>query len=250
MCPKTNSGPAGILVVNKPAGISSQQVVTRVKRAMRYKKAGHAGTLDPEATGVLLICLAAATGLFEALQAHDKEYVSVVKLGIETNTYDMTGEVVAEREVPALTSDDVERVLENYRGDIEQIPPMFSALKHRGQPLYKLAWQGVTVERPPRPVTVREMELVELNSPEVTLRTVCSRGTYIRTLAHDIGNDIGCGGCIQTLVRTRSGPFSLDGAMTLDDVEDSPANAIAAVVPLDEVRAMLEAEAEPVGTAR
>lgn len=242
MSPQTNSRTAGILVVNKPAGITSQQVVTRVKRAMRYKKAGHAGTLDPDATGVLLICLADATRLFEALQAHDKEYVSIVKLGVETNTYDMTGEVVAEREVPPLTADDVERVLENYRGDIEQVPPMFSALKHRGQPLYKLARQGVTVERPPRPVTVREMELVELNPPEMTLRTVCSRGTYIRTLAHDIGNDIGCGGCIQTLIRTRSGPFSMDGAMTLDDIEDDPANAVAAIVPLDDVRAMLEAE--------
>ncbi|MAF12363.1 tRNA pseudouridine(55) synthase TruB [Candidatus Poribacteria bacterium] len=243
MRPQTNSGPAGIIVVDKPAGISSQQVVTRVKRAMRYKKAGHAGTLDPEATGVLVVCLAEATRLFEALQAHEKEYVSVVRLGVETNTFDMTGEVVAECEVPPLSAEDVERVLDSYRGDIQQIPPMFSALKHRGQPLYKLARQGITVERPPRAVTVREMELVELSPPEMTLRTVCSRGTYIRTLAHDIGRDLGCGGCIQTLARTRSGPFSVDRAMTLDDIEADPAQAIEAVSSIDAVRAMLAAEA-------
>jgi tRNA pseudouridine55 synthase len=243
MSPESKNKPAGVLAVNKPAGITSQQVVTRVKRALKYKKAGHAGTLDPEATGVLLICLSEATKLFEALQAHEKEYVSVVKLGVETNTYDMTGEVVAEREVPPLTSDDVERVLEAYRGDIQQVPPMFSALKHRGQPLYKLARQGITVERPARPVTVKEMELVALDPPEMTLRTVCSRGTYIRTLAHDIGNDLGCGGAIKTLVRTRSGPFSVERALTLQSVEDDPSAAIEAVALLDDVRALLAAEA-------
>ncbi len=243
MSPESTRGPAGILVVNKPAGMSSQQVVTRVKRAMRYKKAGHAGTLDPEATGVLIVCLSEATRLFEALQGHEKEYVSVIRLGVETNTYDMTGEIVAEKDVPELTSDDVEQVLESYRGDIEQVPPMFSALKHRGQPLYKLARQGITVERPPRAVTVREMELTDLHPPLMTVRTVCSRGTYIRTLAHDIGRDLGCGGCIDTLARTRSGPYSVDAAMALEDIEKNPAKGIASVIPLEDVRAMLEAEA-------
>ncbi len=243
MSPESTKGTAGILVVNKPAGMSSQQVVTRVKRAMRYKKAGHAGTLDPEATGVLIVCLSEATRLFEALQGHEKEYVSVIRLGVETNTYDMTGEVVAEKDVPELTSDDVEKVLESYRGDIEQVPPMFSALKHRGQPLYKLARQGITVERPPRPVTVRELELTDVDLPLITVRTVCSRGTYIRTLAHDIGADLGCGGCIETLVRTRSGPYSVNGAITLEDVEKDPVRGVASVVPLDDVRAMLAAEA-------
>jgi tRNA pseudouridine55 synthase len=243
MSPESTKGPAGILVVNKPAGLSSQQVVTRVKRAMRYKKAGHAGTLDPEATGVLVVCLSEATRLFEALQGHEKEYVSSIRLGIVTNTYDMTGEVTEENDVPELTDEDIERVLENYRGDIQQVPPMFSALKHRGQPLYKLARQGITVERPPRPVTVRELVLTDVDLPLMTVRAVCSRGTYIRTLAHDIGRDLGCGGCMDTLVRTRSGPYSVDAAMTLEDIEKNPAKAGATVIPLDDVRALLEAQA-------
>lgn len=223
----------GILNLNKPLKMTSQTAVTRVKRALGAKKAGHAGTLDPDATGVLLICLNKATRLFDTLQTHDKEYVTTLTLGVETDTYDAAGAVVERRDVPALAPSDIEAVLDEFRGDILQVPPMYSALKRGGQPLYKLARKGETVEREARRVRISELELLSVALPEIRLRVVCSKGTYIRSLAHDIGERLECGGHLSALTRTRSGPFRVEDALSLSEIETEPDEALKRVVPTD-----------------
>jgi len=207
----------GILVVNKPPGWTSHDVVARVRRLTREKRVGHAGTLDPMATGVLLVCLGRATRVTEYLMTSDKTYRAVMRLGIETDTYDADGQVLVTQPVDVDESD-VRRVLAGFVGQIDQVPPMYSALKREGRPLYKLARKGLEVEREPRRVTVHAITLHAWQLPDVTIDVHCSPGTYIRSLAHDVGAALGCGAHLTRLTRLASGSFTLDDAVTLQDL--------------------------------
>ena len=211
----------GILVVNKPRGMTSHDVVGRVRRIAMQKRVGHAGTLDPMATGVLLICLGRATRVAEYLSGSDKTYRAVIRLGEETDTYDAEGQVTATRPVN-VTETELRETLERFSGEIDQVPPMYSALKRNGQPLYKLARKGIEVERSARRVTVYENALREWQSPDVTIDVRCSAGTYIRSLAHDMGKMLGCGAHLTALTRLASGSFAIDEAVKLQDLEGRP----------------------------
>jgi len=207
----------GILVINKPQGWTSHDVVGRVRRLTQQKRVGHAGTLDPMATGVLLVCLGRATRVAEYLTASDKTYRAVMRLGVETDTFDAEGQVTATHPVNVGESA-LRSALEKFSGEIEQIPPMYSALKRDGKPLYKLARKGVKVERAPRRVTIHEITLRAWQSPDATIDVRCSPGTYIRSLAHDIGAALGCGAHLVALTRLASGSFTIDDAVTLEDL--------------------------------
>ena len=235
----------GILNLNKPPRITSRQAVDYVKRLLNVKKAGHGGTLDPEATGVLLICLGNGTKLFEALQAGTKEYEGTFTLGITTDTLDANGQVTKTLDASQVTPDQIQFVCQQFIGEIEQMPPMFSAVKHKGKPLYKLARRGIEVERRPRQVSIESIELLLFSLPEVRFRVVCSKGTYIRTLASDIGTVLGCGAHLSELTRTRSGVFTIDSAYTFDSLERTPKSAAQAVIPIDVVDNMLKRQLEP-----
>lgn len=209
---------SGVLLLDKPAGITSNLALQKVKRLFNAAKAGHTGSLDPIATGLLPICLGEATKMSAFILDADKGYRVTVKLGVRTTTGDTEGEAAEIRPVPGLSSAQIESVLARFRGPIQQIPPMHSALKRDGQPLYKLAHQGIEIEREPRPVTIHQLTLVELRNDELDLEVLCSKGTYIRTLAEDIGEVLGCGGHVSMLRRTVAGPFTLDRAYTLDQL--------------------------------
>jgi tRNA pseudouridine55 synthase len=214
------SDPSGVLVVDKPTGPTSHDVVARVRSALRVKRAGHTGTLDPLASGVLVVCVGEATKLAGYLTYAEKTYDCTARLGIATDTHDATGQVLEERPVE-VTREEVEAVLGRFRGQIAQIPPMFSALKKGGRRLYKLARKGETVEREPRTVMVHRLELTRFEPPEMDLLVTCGKGTYVRTLLHDIGEVLGCGATLSRLVRTRVGSVSLDDAVSLDDLTDA-----------------------------
>jgi len=211
----------GFLNVHKPRGMTSHDVINVVRRAARQTygvklKAGHAGTLDPMAIGVLIVCVGTATRLSEYVMASTKQYRAHVKLGETTDTYDAEGQIIAREDSSHLTRDDVEDVLRLFRGDILQMPPMYSAIKRDGRKLYDLARQGVTVEREPRPVTIHALTLTEWTPPELTLEVTCSAGTYIRSLAYDLGETLGVGAHLTALTRTRSGAFSIEQSIDLD----------------------------------
>ena len=229
----------GVLNLNKPPNITSRQAVDCVKRILNVKKAGHGGTLDPDATGVLLICLGDGTKLFEALQVGTKEYEGALTLGITTDTLDAKGQIIKTTDTSQITPNQVQSVCQQFVGEIEQMPPMFSAVKHKGKPLYKLARRGVEVKRRPRQVRIESIELLSLNIPEVCFRVVCSKGTYIRVLAADIGTVLGCGAHLSALTRTRSGVFKIEGAHTFDSLKRTPELAYQAVTPIDTVDDML-----------
>lgn len=207
----------GILNLNKPLDIASFSVVSLVRRLTGVRRVGHAGTLDPAADGVLPICLGHATRLAEYLVDAPKAYRARIHLGVATDTYDVEGTVTARLDPSGVTEDDIRAALPLYTGRIEQLPPMYSALKHEGIPLYRLARAGQTVERAPRTVTIYRLELVEYAPPLLTVELECGRGTYVRTLAHDLGQHLGCGAHLAALTRTRSGPFLLEQALTLED---------------------------------
>ncbi len=208
-------------MIDKPVGPTSFQIVQRIRRALRMKKVGHAGTLDPFASGLLVVCAGRpATKLIDRLMAGEKEYEAVLKLGVETDTQDLEGKVVAEQPVPDLSKEQVESCLATFLGDQLQHPPQYSALKHKGKPLYYYARKGVSIEKPPRPITIHELELLELGGDTLSLRVVCSKGTYIRTLAHDIGGKLGCGAHLIVLRRTRSGNFKVANAVNGTLLED------------------------------
>ena len=207
----------GILNLAKPRGLTSHDVVNRVRHIAGLRRVGHAGTLDPMATGVLVLCLGRATRVAEYLMSSPKRYRARVLLGVTTDTYDVEGRVVAEKQVQ-VTQQEVEEALTGLRGSILQIPPMYSAIKHRGQRLYKLARQGVEVERPPRPVEIYGLQLTAWEPPEFVLDVHCSPGTYVRSLAHDLGETLGCGACLSGLVRLSSGELTLEEAVPLDEL--------------------------------
>jgi tRNA pseudouridine55 synthase len=204
-------------VIDKPLGITSHDVVGRVRRKFSTKRVGHAGTLDPLATGVLVVAVGPATRFLQYLPLEPKEYVFKVKFGIETTTQDAEGDIVAEKGVPENLLAEIERFLPDFRGSIQQIPPMYSAVKKDGKPLYALARKGETIERDPRNVFIYKYEIVQSDGDEVTFLCECSGGTYVRTLAHDMGQNVGCGAHVIELRRTRVGGFTIDCATQLED---------------------------------
>jgi tRNA pseudouridine55 synthase len=212
----------GILVLDKPAGVSSNRALQMAKRLYGAAKAGHTGSLDPLATGVLPLCFGEATKFSQYLLDADKAYESTFVLGTVTNTGDAEGEVLETRDASAVTAEDVARELEGFRGEIEQIPSMFSAIKHEGQPLYKLARKGLEVERKVRRVVIKQLELREFRAghrPEVDIYLECSKGTYVRSIAEDLGNALGCGAFVTSLRRTRAGPFEIGQSVTMSTLE-------------------------------
>ncbi len=213
---------SGILLLDKPAGITSNGALQRVKHLFFAKKAGHTGSLDPIATGILPICLGEATKFSGFLLNADKSYLAECQLGVVTRSGDSEGEVVSERLVEGVTEGRIEEAMEQFRGDIEQIPPMHSAIKVNGQPLYKLAHQGIEIEREPRQVTIYGLEFVDLNLQEnkMTIRVHCSKGTYVRTLVEDIGEVLGCGAHVSALRRTALGPYDESDLLTLEQLEE------------------------------
>ena len=206
----------GFLNVNKPIGLTSHDVVAQVRRRLQIKKVGHAGTLDPLATGVLVLCLGAATRLSEYVMHSTKRYQAQIRLGVTTTTYDSEGEITAEYDPSGVTQAAFENALSQFFGDIEQIPPMYSAIKQGGRKLYDLARAGQVVERQPRPVQITALQLVDWSPPQVTIDVECSVGTYIRSLAHDLGAALGVGAHLTGLIRAASGTFTLDTAVDLD----------------------------------
>lgn len=208
----------GILNVYKEPGFTSHDVVAKLRGICKQKKIGHTGTLDPEASGVLPVCLGSATKLCDLLTEKDKEYRAVMLLGCETDTQDTTGTVISEHEVTA-SEEEVRDAILSFTGPYDQIPPMYSALKVNGQKLCDLARAGKVVERKSRRITIHSIEIEEICLPCVTMKVFCSRGTYIRTLCHDIGQKLGCGGAMEKLVRTRSGRFGLEEAYKLSEIQ-------------------------------
>ena len=226
---------SGILNIDKPAGMTSHDVVARVRQMTGQRRVGHAGTLDPLATGVLVVCLGQATRVAEYLMASDKVYRAEICLGVSTDTHDAEGEVTATAEVD-VRQEELGKALASFIGSIQQVPPMYSALKREGTPLYKLARQGITVEREARSVEIHNIELLNWMSPLLTIWVECSPGTYIRALAHDLGQKLGCGAYLQSLTRLASGHFTLENTVSLDELAEAFAqgNWQEFIHPLDE----------------
>ncbi|MGM0915259.1 MAG: tRNA pseudouridine(55) synthase TruB [Pseudomonadota bacterium] len=212
----------GVLLLDKPAGMSSNHALQRARRLFQAQKAGHTGTLDPMATGLLPVCFGEATKFSAHLLASDKVYRTRVELGVVTDTGDAEGEVVERLAVPALTATDVEAVLARFHGEIEQVPPMYSALKHQGRKLYELAREGKSIERAARRVTVYDARLVAFEGSAFELEVTVSKGTYVRTLAEDIGRALGSGAHISALRRLATGPFGAEGMLTLEALAALP----------------------------
>ena len=209
----------GVINIYKDKGFTSHDVVAKLRGIMRQKKIGHTGTLDPDATGVLPVCLGSATKLCDMLTDKEKEYIAEVRLGVVTDTQDMTGTVLEKSEV-SVTEAEVTEVIQSFVGHYDQIPPMYSALKVNGKKLYELAREGKEIERKARPVRIHYIEIMDMFLPQITIKVGCSKGTYIRTLCHDIGNKLGCGAAMASLERTKSGQFSLDTTVTLAELEE------------------------------
>jgi tRNA pseudouridine55 synthase len=211
-----NDLPSGVLLIDKASGMTSHDVVAIARRQLNMKKIGHCGTLDPMATGLLMLVINRATKIQDLLMSEDKTYTGTLTLGATTSTQDKEGEILEEREVPALTEDDIKGAFDCFKGNFEQIPPMVSAIKKDGVPLYKLARKGQVVERAPRPIYVTNYEVSRVELPEVDFSVDCSKGFYVRTYAHDIGEKLGCGAHLSALRRTRSGRFNLERAVPVE----------------------------------
>jgi tRNA pseudouridine55 synthase len=212
---------SGVLLVDKEPGMTSHDVVAIARRSLGIKKIGHCGTLDPMATGLLMLVVGRATKIQDLLMSEDKEYVGTVTLGKNTSTQDAEGEVLEEREVPELDASQIEAAFEKYKGEFEQIPPMVSAIKKDGVPLYKLARQGKVVKRDPRPVYVTDYQITRTKLPEIDFIVNCSKGFYVRTYAYDIGETLDCGGHLSALRRARSGKFTLERAISIEQLKNS-----------------------------
>ena len=208
----------GVLLVDKPSGLTSHDVVDRVRRRFGFKKVGHCGTLDPAATGLLILVIERATKLQDRLMSDDKTYEGTMLLGVSTDSQDADGAVIAEKPVPPLTEADIEGAFAKFRGDLQQIPPMVSAVKHQGTALYKLARKGKTVEREPRLIHIYDLSTLGLDLPRIRFRVACTKGTYVRTLCSDIGDLLGCGAHLHELRRVRSGKFDVKDAHTLESI--------------------------------
>ena len=209
----------GMIVIRKEKGYTSHDVVAKLRGILHMKKIGHTGTLDPDAEGVLPVALGKATRLVDLITDKEKTYEAVMRLGVVTDTQDMSGTVLSQVSELNITEEELRTVIASFVGDYMQVPPMYSALKVNGKKLYELAREGKTVERKARPVHFYEIEILEISLPLVRFRVTCSKGTYIRTLCHDIGEKLGCGAAMETLLRTKVGKFTLDGAITLAEAE-------------------------------
>lgn len=227
----------GILLLNKPIGMTSNAALQRVKRLFQAQKAGHTGSLDPLADGLLPVCFGAATKVSAFLLDADKRYWVRIKLGVTTTTADSEGEVVETRPVSGIGEPDLQQVLRRFEGEIEQIPPMYSALKHKGERLYKLAREGVEVEREPRRITIYSLKLLAYDAPEFELEVHCSKGTYVRVLAEDIGEALGCGAHVTALRRTGVGPYGEEGMVAMEALErgavEGPETLDALLLPIE-----------------
>ncbi len=211
----------GILNINKPQGFTSFDVVARVKRLTGERRVGHAGTLDPAATGVLPVCLGQGTRVTEFFMEAAKTYQAQIELGVATDTYDATGKVVQQEDSSGISLRQFETALASFCGLLTQTPPMYSALKHHGQRLYQLARAGITVDRKSRPIKIYRIELINWQPPAATIEVECGKGTYIRSLAHDLGQSLGCGAHLKSLIRLRCGPFNLNDAVSMPRLEDA-----------------------------
>ena len=216
----------GVIVIRKEKGFTSHDVVAKLRGILHMKKIGHTGTLDPDAEGVLPVALGKATRLVDMITDKEKTYEAVMRLGVVTDTQDMSGTVLSQTAELHVTEEELRAVIESFVGDYMQVPPMYSALKVNGKKLYELAREGKTVERKPRPVHFYEIEILEIDLPLVHFRVTCSKGTYIRTLCHDIGEKLGCGAAMETLLRTKVGRFTLDDAITLAQTEEAVKNGV------------------------
>lgn len=227
----------GILNIYKENGYTSHDVVAKLRGIVKQKKIGHTGTLDPDAEGVLPVCLGKATKLCDMLTDRSKTYETVLLLGKTTDTQDISGTIIEEKETGYLTEERVRSCIEGYIGDYEQLPPMYSAVKINGKKLYELARQGIEVERKKRAVTIHHIYIQEISLPRVRMQVHCSKGTYIRTLCHDIGESLGCGGCMESLLRTQSGCFHLQDSLKLEEIAEVYAKSSFAKVllPVDSV---------------
>ena len=227
----------GIVNIYKEKGYTSHDVVAVLRKVVGQKKIGHTGTLDPDATGVLPVCLGRATKVCELLTDHDKTYEALLLLGKTTDTQDISGEVLEERDPGNLTEEEVRSCIESFIGEYDQIPPMYSALKVNGKKLYELAREGKTVERKSRRVQIHGIRILEMNLPHVRMEVDCSKGTYIRTLCHDIGEKLQVGGCMEELERTKVGRFLKEDAVTLDEVRQKMEQGEGAELftPLDQI---------------
>ena len=232
----------GILVIRKEKGYTSHDVVAKLRGILHMKKIGHTGTLDPAAEGVLPVALGRGTRLVELLTEKEKTYEAVLRLGVSTDTQDMTGTVLSEMPV-TVTEEEVREVVESFVGEQMQVPPMYSALKVNGKKLYELAREGKTIERKPRPVVFYEIRIMDISLPLVRISVTCSKGTYIRTLCNDIGEKLGCGGAMEELLRTRSGNFTLEESLMLSQVEEAVSDGpiMEKIVPVEEVLSMYPA---------
>ncbi|MFP4016729.1 MAG: tRNA pseudouridine(55) synthase TruB [Halanaerobiales bacterium] len=221
----------GIVNIKKPPGITSFRVVSYVRKTLSCKKAGHTGTLDPSATGVLPVCLGRATKVIPYIPEEEKEYIAEIRLGITTDTLDNEGEILEENNGwQNLDYQQIKESLSNYIGHIEQIPPMYSAIHHEGKRLYQLARQGKEVKREPRNVEIKEIEILEVNLPFLKIRVLCSKGTYIRTLADDIGKDLKTGAHLSSLIRTKSGPFLIEESVSFEELKQL---GVRSLIPMD-----------------
>jgi tRNA pseudouridine55 synthase len=216
----------GVLLVDKPGGMTSHDVVYRLRRKLSMQRIGHAGTLDPMATGLLIMLIGKATRISQYLISVDKVYEGEITLGVTTNSQDADGEVMETRPVPELTEAQVRTAMQTFLGDQYQMPPMFSAIKIDGVPLYKKARQGEEVVREPRFIRVSSFELLSFNLPKLTFRLACTKGTYVRTIAHDLGQKLGCGGHLSALRRTGSGKFTIDRCTPLAEIQELPLSEI------------------------
>lgn len=237
--PIDQNGPSGVLLIDKAPDMTSHDVVAIARRALNTKKIGHCGTLDPMATGLLMLVIGRATKIQDLLMSEDKEYVGTLTLGAVTSTQDRQGEVLETHPVPDFTEAQIHDAFSAFIGDFEQIPPMVSAIKKDGVPLYKLARKGEVVERQPRPVRVTSFQVTRIALPEIDFVVHCSKGFYVRTYVHDIGARLGCGGHLSALRRTRSGKFTLDRAVPVADLKTTPRETlIQSMVTLAEISLM------------
>jgi tRNA pseudouridine55 synthase len=229
----------GVLLIDKAAGMTSHDVVAIVRNRLQTQKVGHCGTLDPFATGLLLIVVGRGTKIQDLLMSEDKEYVGTIRLGEVTDTQDRDGEIVETHPVADFSHAQIEAVFAKYHGDFYQTPPMVSAIKKDGVPLYKLARAGKVVEREPRLVHVYAHEIQTICLPDIGFRVICSKGFYVRTYAHDLGQELGCGAHLSSLRRTKSGRFSVNGAVTVEELKTNPRESILArIISLPDISRM------------
>lgn len=209
----------GILNVNKPKGLTSYDVIRIIKKEFKWKeKIGHAGTLDPIGEGVLILLLGSMTKIAEKFLNFDKEYIAEILLGVKTDTDDIEGKVIEERSVENLKEEEIIKVIKSFEGEIEQIPPVVSAIKYKGKPLYKYYRKGIIIQPPPRKVKIKKIEILRIEIPYVEIKVLCSKGTYIRTLCRDIGEKLGTGGTQNKLKRTKVGPFRIEDSVEIDQL--------------------------------